>query len=104
VTPPYSIRPHGISSAGTMEPLFRYVAESGSTGKFLGTAAFIIHPNTSFEFALIRRTFTDQQINEGNLDLMAGIAAEGWQLRQWRYAAHVVELLTVARWTAFGPA
>lgn len=99
---PYEVKPSGVSS-GSEDSIFRWLDETTTKSKFLGRSEFSIHPETGFEFAVIKRRFSDKENLVGDLQLSARVAAENARVREFTLTFPVANLLSVVGWSASGP-
>lgn len=96
-SPGYEVRPNNISSGSPESPL-HWLSVSGSHGRFLGRADFIIHPQLDFTFAVVMRRFRDREVNTGDLSLTCRLAADNALLREVCFDWKVDELLRFVKW------
>lgn len=94
---PYEIKPIGISGEAG-ESIFRWLKETNSKAKFLGGSELVIHPETEFQFAVVRRRFWDRENLGGDLSLRARLAAVNGRLREIRLDFTSADLLRAVGW------
>src|SRR5262249_32354476 len=92
-SPHYEVKPMNISSGAT-DAILHWLAHTDSHARFLGRADFLIHPQLDFAFATVKRRFTDQRPNIGDLSILCRVAADNAQLREITFSWPVTELLT----------
>jgi len=97
----YLVKRHGIAVGGQGQ-VFNTVADNGPPRwtRFVSDATFVVHPETRYEFALIKGDLDDTDAMAPDLEVECAVAAENFRMARFTLSIPGGDLIDVARGTS----